>query len=170
MSVLGTSVRTASALAALAPGVVTALVRNRDELVRALADLPTDPRAAVPRLLASSVDGMGEHIVRAWLGLTDDPVVRHDLMALGVASGGAVTSIQPLVDVLQSTVIDPVTSALGVPDARLRATALAATLAGLTVTRHVLGIEPMASAPVEEVVAVMAPVVDALLRPADGHL
>ena len=89
---------------------------------------------------------------------------------MGAATGGAATSLQPMVDALQATLIDPLVSALGMPDARLRATALAATLAGLVVTRHVLGIEPLASASADEVVAIMGPVVEALVRPADQRL
>lgn len=170
MSVLGTTMRTASALAGLAPGVVDALVRNRGQLLEALASLPGDPRGAVPRLVSSSMDGMGAHIVRSWITLTDDTAVRRDLLAMGAATGGAATSLQPMVDALQTTLIDPLVSALGMPDARLRATALAATLAGLVVTRHVLGIEPLASASADEVVAIMGPVVEALVRPADQRL
>lgn len=170
VSVLGTSLRTASALAGLAPGIVDALVRNRDDLLRALASLPVDPRSAVPRLVASSVDGLGEHVVRSWLTLTDDAVARRDLMALGAAAGGAATSVQPLVEMLQSAFIDPVTKALGLPDARMRGTAIAAMLGGLTVTRQVLCVEPLASATVDDVVAMMAPAVDALLRPSSVRL
>ena len=170
MSVLGTTMRTASALAGLAPGVVDALVRNRGQLLEALASLPGDPRGAVPRLVSSSMDGMGAHIVRSWITLTDDAAVRRDLLAMSAATGGAATSLQPMVDALQATLIDPLVSALGMPDARLRATALAATLAGLVVTRHVLGIEPLASASADEVVAIMGPVVEALVRPADQRL
>ena len=170
MSVLGTTMRTASALAGLAPGVVDALVRNRGQLLEALASLPGDPRGAVPRLVSSSMDGMGAHIVRSWITLTDDAAVRRDLLAMGAATGGAATSMQPMVDALRATLIDPLVSALGMPDARLRATALAATLAGLVVTRHVLGIEPLASASADEVVAIMGPVVEALVRPADQRL
>lgn len=170
MSVLGTSLRTASAVASLTPGVVDALIRNRSELLEALASLPGDPRVAVPRLVSSTMDGMGAHIVRSWITLTDDAAVRRDLMAMGAATGGAATSVQPMVDALQATLIDPLVSALGMPDARMRATALAATLAGIVVTRHVLCIEPLASASADEVVATMAPVVDALVQPASKRL
>ena len=170
MSVLGTSLRTASAVASLTPGVVDAIVRNRGDLLGALASLPGDPRGAVPRLVSSTMDGMGAHIVRSWITLTDDAAVRRDLLAFGATTGGAATSMQPAIDTLQSVLIDPLVSALGVPDARMRATALAATLAGLVATRHVLGIEPLASASVDEVVSIMGPVVDALLQPAPKRL
>lgn len=170
MSILGTSLRTASALVGLAPGIAEALIRNRGELLDALSTLPSDPRGALPRLVSSTMDGMGAHIVRSWITLTDDAAVRRDLMAMSAATGGAATSLQPMVDTLQSTLIDPLVSALGVPDARMRATALAATLTGLVVTRHVLCVEPLASAGPEDIVLVMAPVVDALLRPAGERL
>lgn len=170
MSVLGTSLRSASALAALAPGVVDALIRNRGELLEAVSTLPMDPRGAVPRILASTMDGMGEHVVRSWITLTDDADVRRDLLAFGAATGGAATSVQPMIEALQSMLIDPLASALGAPDARLRATALAATLGGLVVTRHVLCLEPLASASADEVVAIMGPVVEALLQPPSQRL
>lgn len=170
MSILGTSLRTASAVAGLAPGVVDALIRNRGAVLDALTSLPNDPRGAVPRLVSSTMDGMGAHIVRSWITLTDDEAARRDLVAMGAATGGTATSLQPMVDTLQATLIDPIVGALGMPDARMRATALTATLAGLVVTRHVLAIEPLASASVDEVVAIMGPVVDALLRPTGGRI
>lgn len=166
MSTIGTSLRLVSAVAALAPTLVDSIVRNRDDVVGALVSLPSDPRGVVPRMMASGLEGMGERLLEQWLDLVDDPVTRQDLVALGAVSSGATQSLQPLIESLQRQIVDPISSVLGVPDARVRASALASTLVGLTAMRSVLGVEPLASATREQIVAVFAPAVQVLLSPA----
>ncbi len=66
---------------------------------------------------------------------------------------------------LQITVVDRVVAAVGVPDARLRVTLISSYLVGVSTTRYLLRIEPLASATDDEVVALVGPTIQGLLDP-----
>jgi len=53
-------------------------------------------------------------------------------------------------------IFGPITQALGVPDAHLRANLVGSQFIGLSMMRYISCIEPIASAPVEELVAALA--------------
>jgi hypothetical protein len=68
-----------------------------------------------------------------------------------------------LSDFIASSLIDRVVRALGVPDARMRSAVVASHLVGMAVTRYVVRLEPLASAPDELVVRLYAPTIQQLL-------
>lgn len=163
-----TTVHAVAVAANVAPGVITSLYRNRDALLAAALDLPFDPSSAIPRIIAPGLDGMGERLVRLALVVMDDPHVRRDGPAAtaGVQSVvGSAERVVALVDVLQSSIVDSVAVAMGVPDARMRAALVSSTLAGLATMRVVLKLEPLASASEDEVVAMLAPAIQRYLDP-----
>jgi AcrR family transcriptional regulator len=166
----GTTMKSVAAAAGVAPTVVSSLYRNKEALFAAALRLPFDPGQAMPALIAQGIDGLGERLVRTTVQLLDDPAVRADLAALSggaadAASGDLVVQVRSAVDVLQETLVDPIASLLGVPDARLRATLITASLAGMAGMRYVLRIEPLASAPAEQIVAMLGPGIQRLLDP-----
>lgn len=163
-----TTVHAVAVAANVAPGVVTSLFRNRDALLQAALDLPFDPAAAIPRLIAPGLDGMGERLVRLALVVMDDPHVRRDghAAAQGLQSVvGSAERVSALIDILQSSVVDTVATAMGVPDARMRAALVSSALAGLATTRVVLRLEPLASASEDDIVALLAPTIQRYLDP-----
>ena len=125
---------------------------------------------------------MGDRLVRMVLTLMGDEQVRADLSKLLRSDSGVLTSAtalrasQPgeippvdqlrfLADYLSSTVVDRVLSALGVPDARMRAAVISSYLVGISTMKYVLKIEPLASASDDAVVALVGPSIQALLDP-----
>jgi hypothetical protein len=60
-------------------------------------------------------------------------------------------------------IIGPVSDALDVPDARLRVSLVATQLIGLALTRYLVDLDPVASAPVAELIDRIAPVVQLYL-------
>lgn len=170
-----TTMKSVAAAAGVAPGVVTSLYANKERLFAAALRLPVDPTNAVPELIAPGLDGMGERLVRMSLELLDDPKVREDIMRLARSDAAATLASDPdraglgqlraISDFVQSTIIDRVVSAVGVPDARLRVSLISSYLLGVTTTRSILRIEPLASASRDQLVAMMAPTVQDLLDP-----
>lgn len=162
---LGLSLRTASAAAGVTEQVARRYYSNRDQLFAAALRLPTDPAAAVPALVAPGLEGMGERLVRFTLDILKDPEARAELMSLartGVNAGHAVVSLQ---DFLERGVIDRVAARIGVPDARMRSALISSYLLGIAMTRYVVRLEPLASASEEEVIRMVAPVIQDLIDP-----
>jgi Tetracyclin repressor-like, C-terminal domain len=66
-------------------------------------------------------------------------------------------------DFLTREVFEPITEALGVSDARLRATLVGSQFVGLAMMRYMVCLEPLASASIDELVAVIGPTVQRYL-------
>jgi AcrR family transcriptional regulator len=179
-----TTMKSVAAAAGVAPGVVRSLYDNKERLFAAAMRLPFEPSKAVPELIAPGLDGMGERLVRMTLTLMGDENVRRDLARLiksdqaAAMSAGAARAAMPtddsattlaqlraLSEYVQSAVVDRVVAALGVPDARLRVTLISSYLVGISTTRYLLRIEPLASAFDDDVVRLVAPAIQALLDP-----
>ena len=175
-----TTLKTVANAAGIAPDVLTSLYRNREELLSAALQLPFDPAAAVPRLIGPGLEGMGERLVRAAMAVMQSDQMRSDIAYVGrVASegaagsgAGAVTGVADAVglvrgafDYIQDTVVDRALESLGVPDARMRGALITSYLAGVMITRYVVKMEPLASASEDEVVALVAPLVQRTLDP-----
>ena len=160
-----TSFKGLAAAAGVAPAVLRKYYDSKDAVFAAALRLPTDPAGAVPALLAPGVEGLGERLVRFTLDTLDDAQVRADLVSMlrGGASAAALT--KSLQDYLDTTVIDRVVSAVGVPDARMRVALISSYLIGIAAGRYVVRIEPLASASEEYVVRLVAPTIQSLLDP-----
>lgn len=175
----GVTVKSVAVAAGVAPDVVRSLYQNKERLFAAAMRLPFDPGGAVPELLAPGVDGLGRRLVRLVLTLMDDEKVRADMarllasdsvmdtsgVARAAAGSDAMHQVRAFSEYLSTVVVDPVVSALGVPDARLRVSLITSHLVGLATTRYLLQLEPLASAPEDEVVRLFAPAIQALLDP-----
>jgi len=142
-------------------GVDAAMVhhffQNKEELFAACVKLPADPREVLADVMVIPLAGRGAAIVRTLLTFWDSPV-QPALLALlrGVVSSRAQAAL--LREVLSKRIIGAALADL--PDdgtAGLRASLVASQLIGLMVSRYVLKLEPLASAPHEEVVRVLGP-------------
>ena len=154
-----------AAAAGVAPAVLRKYYDSKDAVFAAALRLPRDPVGAVPGLLAPGVEGLGERLVRFTLDTLDDPQVRSDLMSMMRSGASAAALTKSLQDYLDTTVIDRVVSALGVPDARMRVALISSYLIGIAAGRYVVRIEPLASASEAHVVRLVAPTIQALLDP-----
>lgn len=160
-----TTMKGVAAAAGVAPEVVRRYYRNKDEMFAAVVRLPTDPAAAVQKLLAPGLEGLGDRLVSMTLTMLDDPRTRADLMAMARTGGSAYSSTRALQEYVESTVVDRLVAALGVPDARMRVALISSYLLGIAAGRYALRIEPLASATDEHVVRMVGPVIQSLLDP-----
>src|SRR5262249_40406639 len=111
---------------------------------------------------AGGADGAGERLLRAFLSLWDDPEVSPALVGIvrsALQPGGERLLTQGFVPV----VLLPAGEALGPDRPELPMPLVISQVAGLILTRYVIGLEPIASMPAESVVAVYAPVLQRFL-------
>ena len=166
-----TTVKSIAAAAGVAPTVVSNLYANKEALFAAAMSLPSDPQKAIPALVAPGIQGMGERLVRATLQLVADQQVREDLVKAANAGKSFNTGvdmfavIKPLSDYFQSAVVDRELILMGIPDARIRGALISSYLTGVIAYRYFLNIEPLSSLSQEQVVALVAPMVQNLLDP-----
>ena len=159
----GTSVRAVAAQASVDPALVHHYFGTKSELFAAAMELPFDPGAAVPALLEPGVDGLGERLVRFFLGVWEQPAGSARAQAILRSALTEEAAATLLRDFVTTQVIGRVAEALAVPDAALRASLAGSQLIGLGLLRYLVRVEPLASADVETVVATIAPTIQRYL-------
>ena len=153
----GASIRAVAAGAGVDPALVHHYFGTKQQLFLEAVDFPVDVIRAVGELAGGDVEETGERLVRFALRLWDDPEVLPRL--LGVLRS-AVTDEQAarMLGVL-FTRQGPVqlVRALGSDQPDLRAELVGTQLVGLAIARHILRVEPLASADHEAIVAAVGP-------------
>ncbi|NUR08397.1 MAG: TetR/AcrR family transcriptional regulator [Nocardioidaceae bacterium] len=163
----GTTIRGVAAGAGVDPALVHHYFGSKDDLFLAALEIPIDPRAVVPEVFADGVAGAGERLVRLFLSVWDDPVTRLPLVALVRTSLVSEAPETLLGQGMLRMVLAPLRGRLPADEADRRVQLVISQMSGLVVTRYLLGLEPLASMPADEVVAWVAPTVQRYL---DGPL
>ena len=86
------------------------------------------------------------------------------MLRAGLGDPGAVPALR---DLIERTLVVTAAASLQSKDARLRAELVGAQMVGLFISRCIVGVEPLSSASVDDIVAVLAPALDALLGPVE---
>ncbi|MBE2315394.1 TetR family transcriptional regulator [Solirubrobacter sp. CPCC 204708] len=158
-----TSVRSIAAAAGVDPALVHHYFGTKGELFAAAMELPLDPGAAVPALLEPGIDGLGERLVRFFLGVWDEPAARQRVQAVLRSALTEEAAAALLRDFVTTQVLGRVAAALGTPDGELRASLVGSQLVGLGLLRYLVRVEPLASADEDTVVAAVAPTIQRYL-------
>ncbi|MFI6158782.1 TetR/AcrR family transcriptional regulator [Micromonospora sp. PTRAS2] len=159
------SIRSIAAAAGVDPALVHHYFGGKDQLFLAAMGAPLDPGELLPRVLAGDADGVGERLVRTFLGVWDSPAGTAAVALLRSAVSNEWTA-RLLREFLVTQVLRRVLHHLDVDPAELplRGSLVASQLVGLALMRHVVRLEPVASAPPETLVAAVGPTVQRYLR------
>ena len=153
----GTTIRSVAAAAGVDPALVHHYFGTKDDLFVAALEIPVDPREVMAPVVAAGPDGAGERLLRAFLGVWDDPAVQPGLLALARSLLGDDSG--PMVrDAFIPVVVGPVLAQLVADRPEERIPLVASQIIGLVVTRYVIALPAMAQAPAEDLVARMGPV------------
>ena len=157
------TIRGIAARAEVDPALVLHYFGSKEHLFGAALQIPLAPGEVLRTALGADPDRLGEVIVRAFLNAWEPAETRPALIAM-VRSAMTNDVAQMMVrEYLGRRVFGPITAALDVPDANLRATLVGSQFIGLAMMRYVVGFEPMASASVDEIVAAVGPTVQRYL-------
>lgn len=154
------SIRGIATSAGVDPALVHHYFGTKEQLFRACMDFPIDPAAVLPQVLEGGMDGIGERVLRMFLGVWDSPAGAAGVALLRSALSNDWTArlmrefvtTQMLRHILPKLDVEP-------GEARLRASLVASQMAGLAMVRYVLKMEPLASAPPDVVISAVAPTV-----------
>ncbi|MGC4805832.1 TetR family transcriptional regulator [Micromonospora sp. DT233] len=161
-----TSIRSIAAAAGVDPALVHHYFVSKDQLFLAAMGAPLDPGELLPAMLGEDPDAVGERLVRTFLGIWDSPTTGIAAVALVRSAVSNEWTARMLRDFLVTQVLRRVMDHLDVDPAEraLRGSLVAAQLVGLAMMRHVIRLEPAASAPAETLVAAIGPTIQRYLR------
>jgi AcrR family transcriptional regulator len=152
------SVRGIARTAGVDPALVHHYFGTKEQVFVAAMELPFDPAEQIPVVLAGDPDGVGERLVRLFLGVWEQPGFRAPILGMLRSAMTGEQGAAMLREFVGSALLGRVAASVGQTDP-LRVQAAVAQLVGVVMLRHVIRIEPMASATTEEIVALVAPVV-----------
>jgi AcrR family transcriptional regulator len=160
-----TSVRGVAAQAGVDPSLVLYFFGSKDGLFAACVQWPFDPAAELPRVIGARGErsGAGARLVALMLETWDAAEGRNLVIAQLRAAMTHATAARQLRAFLETEILGPLTAGLRCDRPQLRASLVAAQLVGLGLTRHVLALEPLASMPRADAVALAAPPVQRAL-------
>jgi AcrR family transcriptional regulator len=146
-------------------GVDPALVHHyfgtKAELFATAMRLPVDPREVAATVLAGPREEVGERLVRCVLGLIAEPETEERIVGLLRSAMSNDQVLAAIHEFFSEVVAGEVASALGIPPLRLEAAI--SQIVGIVLIRHILRVEPMASAQVDELVDLLAPTIQRYL-------
>ena len=103
-------------------------------------------------------------LLTRFLQLCESPRTRDRMVTMVQGSTGSARAGRVLYRMINRSVLNPVARATGVQSSAMRTELLASQLIGLAMLRYVIKVEPMASASVDDVVALTAPSIRATLQ------
>ena len=130
-------------------------------------DFPVRPQDVVHAVLGPGPDGIGERLVRFFLGVANSPDGRSRIRGIL----GAITTNDEAARMVQQFVerelMGRIVVGLDVDRPMLRASLAASHMIGIAVLLLVLRLEPLVSADTEELVAIVAPTLQRYLTDPD---
>ncbi|MFD6567417.1 TetR family transcriptional regulator [Micromonospora profundi] len=165
------SIRAIAGAAGVDPALVHHYFGSKDQLFIAAMNFPVDPGQLVPAVLAGGEDGVGERLVRNFLGVWDSPAGSAAQALLRSAVSNEWTA-RMLREFITTQLLRRVLEQLDVDrdELPLRGSLVATQMIGLALMRHVVRMEPVASADPETLVAAIGPTIQRYLTgplPAD---
>jgi AcrR family transcriptional regulator len=152
-----TTIRSIAAEAGVDPALVLHFFGSKQRLFLEVVELPFEPAAVLPGLLAGDRRKVGERLARLFLAALDDEDARNRWTSMIRAAASEPAAAEVLREILTRRVFAPIAETLGVEDAHLRATLVGSQLVGVVMARHIVRVEPIASLPTDELVQAIAP-------------
>ena len=159
----GATIRGIAAEAGVNPALVHHFFGSKEQVFVAALDVPVTPSTIIELITQGPRDEIGERVVRLFLRLWASPETSQTFHALVRSVAGSEQIASLMRQFLEQAVVAPVSAELGLPP--LRMTGAAAQAFGLAMARYVIRIEPLASATDDEVVALVAPVLQYYFTP-----
>jgi AcrR family transcriptional regulator len=156
------SVRGIARSAEVDPALVHHYFGTKEQVFVAAMELPFAPAELVPQILDGPTDQLGERLVRTLLGVWADPDFRAPMLGMLRSAMTGEQGAAMLREFVGSALLGRIAEAVGPADP-LRLQAAAAQMVGVVILRHVVRIEPMASASEDDLVALVAPAVQRYL-------
>ncbi|MGH3950215.1 MAG: TetR family transcriptional regulator [Pseudonocardiaceae bacterium] len=161
-----TTIRSIAAEAGVNPALIHHFFGSKDHVFVSSLALAVNPADIVPTIVEGPRAQAGERLVRFFLGVWGDPDARQPFLALLRSIASNEGAARMMREFMHRAVITPISTSLGVPE--LNMAAVGSHLMGIALLRYIVGVEPMASAGEDEIIELVAPVIQRYLDPELG--
>ena len=159
-----TSLRSIATEAEVDPALVLHYFGSKEGLFVAATGLPADLLEMFGGLAALPAGDRLQALVRGHLRMVDSDSGRNAMIALVRSAVSNDKAASMLREFLTAQLLPVIAGRTDQPDAQLRASLVAAQLIGIAMLRHVIKAEPLVKATPDEIVALVAPVIERYVR------
>ena len=159
-----TSLRGIATDAKVDPALLIHYFGTKEGLFTAATGLPTGLSELFAGQQGQTLRDFAESLVRSYLGFVDSDQSRNAILALVRSAVSNENAAAMLREFLAAELLPVIASRTGHENAPLRAGLVAAQLMGVAMLRHVVRLDPVARATPDEIVALVAPVIEHYLR------
>jgi AcrR family transcriptional regulator len=152
-----TSMRSVALQAGVDPTLVSHFFGSKQKLFAEVMQLPFDPSAIIPRILAGDPDGIGTRLATFVVTVLQTPEGHARLTGLIRAAASEDAAAAVVRERVSQEILAPLAAGLGSDRPELRGSMAASQVVGMVMARHVVKVEPLASLPPEQVVALIGP-------------
>ena len=152
------SIRAIAREAGVDPALVTHYFGSKQRLFVEVSRFPIDPELIVEQVVAGPRKAVGTRLATLVLGVLESPQGRERVTGMVRAAASEPAAAEAMRSLIEAGVIGPIAHALGSDRPELRATFAGSQFVGLVMARYIIGVEPLASTPADEVARTIAPV------------
>jgi AcrR family transcriptional regulator len=152
-----TSMRSVALQAGVDPTLVSHFFGSKQKLFAEVMQLPFDPSAVIPRILAGDPAAIGTRLATFVLTVLQTPEGYARLTGLVRAAASEDAAAEVVRERVTREILAPLAAGLGSDRPELRGSLAASQVVGMVMARHVVKVEPLASLPAEQVVALIGP-------------
>ncbi|WP_340373739.1 TetR family transcriptional regulator [Streptomyces sp. SS7] len=161
-----TTMRAVASAAGVDPALISYHFGSKQGLFAGAMALGISPGQVMARVLEGDPGQMPEQIIRAVLAVWDDPELAGPLTLLVTQAQRDPALMRAFREYVERELTARLAQHIGGIDAAERAGAVLTTTLGLTFSRYVLRLNPMAAMDSERIIGLLAPGLGALLPPA----
>lgn len=160
------TIRRIAAVAGVDPALIHHYFGPKADLYAAAIAVPVSPRQVTKAIVEGGLAGAGERITRLFFGIWERPEAREPLLAMirGALAGNR-GGLEAFRQFLERELLGKVVPLVDAPDPELRVGLAATHLVGVAIARYVVRLEPIASAGVDDLVAMVAPRIQSYFEP-----
>ncbi|MFH8369042.1 TetR family transcriptional regulator [Streptomyces sp. NPDC018031] len=160
-----TSVRGIAKAAGVDPALVHHYFGTKEQVFAAAIELTMASALSVPDAVAAGErEGAGERMARAMFGVWESPDTRAPMLAVLRSALTNETAAGVLRSLIERRILERMAEELAdVPEPKFRAQLAAGQLVGIAVLRYVIRMEPIASAEIDDIIAMVGPTVQRYL-------
>lgn len=163
----GTSMRAISRQAGVDPALVHHFFGSKEDLFNAALEDVVKPDEIFAEVLAEDPHGVGERLVHKFLSIWEQEETRSALLAILRSAVSHSHSAELLGNFMAGSLLRHIAASVHPEGAEIRAALVSSQLIGVALLRYALRTEPLASASVEQIEAMISPTIESyLLEPA----
>ncbi|HUG08614.1 MAG TPA: TetR family transcriptional regulator [Acidimicrobiia bacterium] len=140
------------------PSLIYHYFGTKDQLFATSIEIPIPAVEKLQSVFAADREDLGRRLAETFFFVWEQEAARVSLLGiLRSAMGGEHQAADAFRQFLTTSVLDQISPLIGGENPRLRALLMASQLVGVAMTRYVMRLEPIASAPIEDIVELVAP-------------